>query len=307
MTNSRNDNSSYIGRFAPSPTGPLHYGSLIAAVASYVQAKHQNGRWLVRIEDIDPPREAPGASDSILKTLDAFKFAWDESPLYQSSRLAIYKDIANSLLNQNYLYACTCSRKQIGKIAEKTALGKRYPGTCRDKNLDTTQWDKNLRLNVSNDEIEIRDNLFDSYLICLQKDIGDFIVYRKDKLPSYTLAVAVDDAFQNITEVVRGWDLLSFTPLQMYLCEILSLPIPEFMHIPIIINSKGKKLSKQTGAPAINTENKSFVLCQALRDLGQAIPAGYEHESLEEIWQWSFKNWNTTNIPRTEKLNYYQT
>lgn len=292
----------YVGRFAPSPSGPLHYGSLVAATASYLQAKHNNGQWLLRIEDIDPPREVSGAADDILFTLESFEFEWDQAPLYQSTRLEQYRSVINNLVRQDQVYACSCSRKDLANDIQKSELGKRYPGTCANKKLETKNTSFNLRLRTENKHITFQDATYGEISHNLFKEIGDIIVYRKFDLPSYALAVTADDAHQGITEVVRGHDLLAFTPVQIYLSQKMQLPIPRFLHIPIIVNQQGQKLSKQTGAEAVTTLNKSAVLVQALNDLGQLVPKKLESESLKQIWSWAIQHWNVDNIPKTKQI-----
>lgn len=293
---------SYVGRFAPSPSGLLHYGSLVTATASYLQAKHNDGQWLLRIEDIDPPREISGATDDILFTLERFEFEWDQAPLYQSTRLEQYRSVINNLVRLDQVYACSCSRKDLANDIQKSELGKRYPGTCENKKLDTTDASFNLRLRTENKNITFQDATYGEIAHNLFKEIGDIIVYRKFDIPSYALAVTVDDAYQGITEVVRGFDLLAFTPVQIYLSQQIQLPIPRFLHIPIIVNERGQKLSKQTGAAAVAIRNRSTVLIQALNDLGQLVPKKLESEPIKQIWSWAIKHWNVDNIPKTKQI-----
>jgi len=292
----------YIGRFAPSPTGVLHYGSLLAAVASYLQAKRNDGQWLIRIEDIDPPREAAGAADDILHTLERYQFEWDQTPLYQSTRFGAYRDSINTLKEKELVYACACSRKHLEKNAKESILGKKYPGICRSKRLEISNPNSNLRLRTTDDAICFTDHVFGEQTQTLFSNIGDFIIQRKMDLPTFALAVTIDDAFQGITEVVRGHDLLAFTPLQIYLCRILELPIPEFLHIPIITDQQGCKLSKQSFAKALPSKNCSSVLTQALKDLGQTVPNNLTEEKLEDIWKWAVQHWDVMNIPQSQGI-----
>ena len=297
----------YVGRFAPSPSGPLHYGSLVAATASYLQAKHQQGQWLLRIEDIDPPREASGASASLLNTLEKFQFEWDQAPLYQSTRIDAYRSALNKLIAQEKVYACSCTRKQLVDNIQKSELGKRYTGTCANKHLSLDNIEFNLRLRIENTTISFEDNHYKSESHNLYKEIGDIIVYRKHDLPSYSLAVSVDDAFQDISEVVRGYDLLAFTPIQLYLCQLLQLPTPRFLHVPIIVNNEGQKLSKQTGAEAVNINNCAQTLYRALRDLGQEVSIEFEHEKLKaedlsQLWRWAIEHWDVAKIPKKTRI-----
>lgn len=297
----------YVGRFAPSPSGPLHYGSLVAATASYLQAKHQQGLWLVRIEDIDPPREVAGASADILKTLELFQFKWDQAPLYQSTRSHAYRSALDTLIKNQLVYACACSRKALADNMQKSELGKYYPGICANKQLDLSDENFNLRLRVEDVDHSFHDATFGKVSNNLFKEIGDIIIYRKFNLPSYALAVSIDDDFQNITEVVRGYDLLAFTPVQIYICEILNLPVPQFLHVPIIVNSAGQKLSKQTGADAVDTNNCVTTLIRALRDLGQNVPSEFEYEgmnkdSLTKLWAWAIDHWDKDCIPTVTQI-----
>jgi glutamyl-Q tRNA(Asp) synthetase len=301
----------YVGRFAPSPSGPLHYGSLVAATASYLQAKHHNGKWLVRIEDIDPPREIAGAAADILKTLEHFQLEWDETPLYQSTRLEAYRTQINSLLKREKAYACSCSRKDLKKDIQKSQpegpLGRRYPGTCKNKNLDTSDTDLNLRLRIEDEVIHFKDSTYGELHHNLHQEIGDIIIHRKFDIPSYALAVSVDDAHQGITEVARGHDLLAFTPIQIHLCKLLNFPIPSFLHIPIIVNEQQQKLSKQTGAKAVDTHDRCKTLINILNNLGHLIPKELEismlaNNDLSEIWDWAIETWQPSNIPNVEHI-----
>lgn len=297
----------YVGRFAPTPSGPLHYGSLVAATASYLQAKHNQGKWLLRIEDIDPPREVAGAANTIIKTLEHFKFEWDETPLYQSTRHEQYRTQLKILLKHDKAYACSCSRKDLIDDIQKSVLGKRYPGTCSNKKLDSGNPDFNLRMRVENKILSFRDNHYGLQQHNLYKEIGDIIIHRKFDLPNYALAVTVDDAYQEITEVVRGYDLLAFTPIQIYLCQLLDFAIPSFMHVPIIVNSQQQKLSKQTGAEAVSLHQRCKTLLNILNDLGQGISNQLEmdmlsNNELSEIWNWAIEHWNANKIPKTEHI-----
>lgn len=293
----------YVGRFAPSPTGPLHYGSLVTATASYLQAKHNNGQWLIRIEDIDPPREISGAANNILKTLENFQFEWDQAPLYQSKHIQYYHKVLEKLIQQNHVYACSCSRKNLAENIQKSELGKHYPGTCSNKKLNLNDANFNLRLRITNENVTFHDANYGRLSHNLFKEIGDIIIYRKFGLPSYALAVTIDDAFQEVTEVVRGYDLLAFTPIQIYLCQLLELPTPKFLHVPIIVNQQEQKLSKQTGAKAIAENNREAVIVKILQDLGQAVPNEIKKTSLSQIWQWAIQHWKVDNIPKTKYIH----
>jgi glutamyl-Q tRNA(Asp) synthetase len=296
--------TNYVGRFAPSPTGPLHYGSLLAATASYLQAKKNKGQWLVRIEDIDPAREVKGAAVDILSTLEQYQFEWDDEPLYQSSQFSLYRKSVESLIQKGKIYACSCTRKDLSENFQKSSLGKYYPGTCSNKQLDPANQHYSLRLRVHNQEFQFHDGVFGLQTNNLYKQIGDVVIYRKYNLPSYSLAVTVDDAVQNVTEVVRGYDLLEFTPLQIYLCELLQLPKPNFVHIPVVVNDQGQKLSKQTYAQTLPKKGRRKILIQAFKDLGQQVPRALESEPLDIIWECAIQNWDVSRIPKVKSLKY---
>ncbi len=296
---------SYVGRFAPSPTGPLHYGSLVAATASYLQARHNHGKWFVRVEDIDPPREIQGAAENILSTLKFYQFKWDQEPLFQSSRFKDYRFTLDRLIQLQHVYACSCTRKDLEHIPQKTDLGKRYPGICANKELPLTDTNLNLRLRVDEKVVSYNDLHYGLQTHNLQNEIGDIVIYRKFNLPSYSLAVSVDDAMQGITEIVRGIDLMPFAPVQIYLCKLLGFRVPNFLHVPVIINQQGQKLSKQTKASAITKDDCVEILVQALHDLGQETPKDIAKKSLSHLWSWAIENWDVEKIPKVKKIPYY--
>lgn len=287
-----------VGRFAPSPTGPLHFGSLVAALGSYLSARHQQGRWLLRIEDLDPPREIAGATEQILHTLDALGFEWDGSISYQSKRLDLYREAVYRLEQSGMTYHCTCSRRDISKAGLPGLEGMRYPGTCRTAKHQVA--DASIRVITEDTEITFEDRIQGKQRQNLQRDIGDFIIQRRGGLSAYQMAVIVDDADQAITEVVRGSDLLGSTPRQIYLQKLLGLGQPIYMHLPIATDAAGKKLSKQTGAAEINTDKGSQALHSALKFLGQQPPMELFGAPTAEILAWGEKNWKVGNIP--EKL-----
>ncbi len=282
----------YRGRFAPSPTGPLHFGSLIAAVASYLQARQHGGEWLVRIEDIDPPREVPGASASILRTLERYGFEWDQVVSYQSQRSELYENALQQLQEMDVLFACACSRKEIAK---QTPNGI-YPGTCR-QGLPAGRHARSWRVRSDARDIRFNDAIQGEIQCALATEVGDFVLKRADGLYAYQLAVAIDDAVQGITEVVRGVDLLSCTPQQIYLHQLLGYTSPQYIHHPVATNAQGQKLSKQNQAPALDCTNPVAHLWQALTFLGQAPPPELEKSTLPELWTWAIKHWQLANIP----------
>jgi len=276
-----------IGRFAPSPTGLLHFGSLIAATASYLDAKTRQGQWLIRIEDLDPPREQIGATKDILQTLEAFGFEWGADIMYQSDRHEAYEAALAQLKHQGLVYRCTCSRKEIADSARQGIDGVVYPGTCRHAQHQSGAW----RVLTNAEAISFDDAIQGRQQQNLSRDLGDFVLKRADGLYAYQLAVVVDDAEQGITHIVRGADLLSSTPRQIYLQRLLKLPTPNYAHVPIVLNAQGEKLSKQTLAQPLNAKNPVPTLWQALDFLGQHPPTALRDESLETLWDWAKTHW----------------
>jgi glutamyl-Q tRNA(Asp) synthetase len=262
---------SYRGRFAPSPTGPLHFGSLVAAVASWLDARAAGGEWLVRIEDVDTPRTVPGAADEILRALEAFGLDWDGDVAWQSRRTARYDAALERLRALGATYRCKCSRREISDSGLFGPEGAIYPGTCRALGLGTAAATE--RFDVSGTRVAFRDRVQGIIEQDLERDIGDFVVKRRDGLHAYQLAVVVDDAEQGITDIVRGADLLWSTPRQIALQRRLGYATPEYLHVPVATNERGEKLSKQTLAPAIGREDPMPALREALAFLGQAVPA----------------------------------
>jgi len=287
----------YRGRFAPSPTGPLHFGSLVAAVASFCQARASKGEWLVRLEDIDPPREIPGAADDILRSLENFGLEWDAAVVYQSQRQELYQAALDDLEQQGKLYPCACSRKEISKMSPSGL----YPGTCRH-GMPAGKDARSLRLKVEPNLLELDDAIQGKLRYQMQADIGDFVLKRADGLFAYQLAVAIDDAEQEITEVVRGSDLLESTPRQIYLHEQLGYPSPDYAHHPVIVNSLGNKLSKQNLAPALDNNATLGLLYQAVSVLGQNPPAQDEFEHHHDLLKWTCEHWNLAKIPQKSAI-----
>lgn len=286
-----------IGRFAPSPTGVLHFGSLVTALASYLNAKHHGGKWLVRIEDIDPPREVPGSTDSILRQLEQHGLTWDDHVIYQSAHLERYRDILQDLQDQHLTYHCQCNRQRL------TSLGGVYDGKCR--NLGLKAHDTALRLAVTKalptdssglTSISFTDKVMTNFSLHIQGEIGDFILRRRDGLVSYHLAVVVDDHDQGISEVLRGADLLDSTPKQILLQKCLGYRTPTYIHIPMALNIEGQKLSKQTHAKALIDGHESQNLWQALNWLQQDPPSELKDNGISEILHWGVENWTLSNI-----------
>jgi len=292
----------YIGRFAPSPTGPLHFGSLVAAVASYCDARKNNGQWLLRMEDLDKPRTVKGAADTILHLLENFGFEWDGPVLYQSTRDRFYNEALETLRAKQLIYPCTCTRKEINDSSSSLGIeGVIYPQTCLQHPIKphaAMAW----RIKTDAVSISFKDAIQGEIRQTISSDIGDFILKRADGLFAYQLAVVVDDATQGITHIVRGADLLDSTPRQIYLQKILSYPTPCYAHVPVACNDAGEKLSKQTLASPLDTSKTSLHLIQALDFLGQSPPAALIHEDKSAIWQWAFSNWQLSKVPALKTL-----
>ena len=285
----------YVGRFAPSPTGDLHLGTLTAAVASFLHARQANGSWLVRIEDIDPPREIAGSAESILKSLEALDLEWDGDVLYQSTRLNRYLALAHELVATGQAYYCDCSRQQIRSLTGST----RYPGTCRDKAL--TSGDTAIRLRSDEGVTAFLDRLQGSVERDTESTDGDFVIVRRDGLPAYHLAVVLDDAEQNITDVVRGVDLLDSTPLHIALQRRLGLRTPRYWHIPLVTDTAGEKLSKRAGAAAIDQAHPEKAAAAALELLGLAVPPDLVGARPKTLWQWAKQQWQIEGLTRVER------
>ncbi|MBT8081166.1 MAG: tRNA glutamyl-Q(34) synthetase GluQRS [Gammaproteobacteria bacterium] len=279
--------SHYVGRFAPSPTGPLHFGSLVAAAASYLQAKAHDGRWLVRVEDIDPPREQPGATGLILEGLERYGFAWDGDIIYQSASHDAHMAAIRSLAESGHAYPCACSRKDLAD-APRGPLGVIYPGTCRTGCIAE---ETAIRVRTDNEPISFVDALQGRQTQRLERDSGDFVIRRRDGLVAYQLAVVVDDALEGITEIVRGIDIMDSTQRQIWLQRLLGYPTPDYAHIPVVTHPDGDKLSKLTGAAGISFHRVRPTLVAALEALQQAPPEGLARASLTEIWAWAVENW----------------
>ena len=296
MESTRSINAHYRGRFAPSPTGPLHFGSLVAAVGSYADAKFHGGKWLVRIEDVDLQRRVPGAAKQILDTLEKLGMEWDEEIIYQSHRSGAYREALQILDRQGLLYPCTCSRKEIADSSITGLYGFIYPGTCLN-NPASLQNAHALRIQTHDDVIQFHDGLKGLYTQKLHSEVGDFVLRRADGIYAYQLAVVVDDAAQNITHVVRGADLIDSTPRQIFLQRLLRYPVPQYMHLPVVTNVAGEKLSKQTNAAPVNTAEALKELVDALHFLGQQPPLEILEGDIASFWCWVMQNWRVNRIP----------
>jgi glutamyl-Q tRNA(Asp) synthetase len=288
----------YRGRFAPSPTGPLHFGSLIAALGSFLDARAHDGTWLVRIEDIDPPREMAGASSAILRSLEAHHLYWDGSVLYQHTRSEAYRTALDMLYRDGIIYPCTCTRRQIAERQQERGLQSNlYPGTCR-LHRQIPHEAHALRVNSEGQQINFQDRIQGSYGQDIEREVGDFVVRRADGLFAYQLAVVVDDGEQGISHIVRGSDLLDNTPRQILLQQLLKLLTPRYGHLPIAVNAEGQKLSKQTFAPPLDDHHPLPALHKALRFLGHPPPNEMNDATVEELLAWAIAQWQITKVPK---------
>ncbi|GGC00209.1 glutamyl-Q tRNA(Asp) synthetase [Marinobacterium zhoushanense] len=288
-----------IGRFAPSPTGPLHSGSLLAALASYLDIRAQQGRWLLRIEDLDPPREVAGASDQILYALERFRLHWDGTVSYQSQRLELYRAVLEQLQREGLAYPCQCSRKQL---SERNAL-QHYDGHCRRHPPNRSALCA-MRAVVCDSEFQFDDRIQGRRIYTGSDAPGDFVIFRRDDFFAYQLAVVVDDAEQGITQVTRGADLIDETPRQLVLQQHLGYKRPSYAHLPVLTNAQGQKLSKQTFARPLDLDETmiSSQLLGALQLLGQQPPAELYEGLAEEILAWAIAHWQIDRIPKQLSL-----
>jgi len=291
----------YRGRFAPSPTGPLHFGSLIAAAGSYLDARRNGGAWLVRIEDLDSPREAKGATDAILRTLEGYGFEWDGTVVRQSRRGAAYAAALGRLERDGAVFPCACTRREISDSTLGGTSEPVYPGTCRS-GIPAGRRARAIRARVGNAVIGFEDRLQGRIEQNLADEVGDFVVRRSDGLFAYQLAVVVDDFEQGVTDVVRGADLLASTPRQMLLQRRMGYPTPHYLHLPVAVNRNGEKLSKQTLAAPLAPAEGPLQLWRALHFLGQEPPTELKGERIGVLWSWAVANWRTDRIPRIRIL-----
>jgi glutamyl-Q tRNA(Asp) synthetase len=300
------------GRFAPSPTGPLHFGSLVAAMGSWLDARCRGGQWLLRMEDLDRPRELPGAADAILRALEACGLQWDGAVLYQSRRAEAYEAALDGLRGRGLVYACACSRSEIaalqaaaGAIAAaaeaEPAAEPVYPGICRN-GLAPGRVPRAWRARVGDAHIAFTDRVQGPQSQSLGEEVGDFVVRRADGPHAYQLAVVVDDAAQGVTDVVRGADLLSSTPRQILLQQWLGLATPRYAHLPVAVDTRGEKLSKQTHAPALDADHPLPAMLAALRFLGQEAPAELQRAQPREALDWARAHWRIDRVPVALKI-----
>lgn len=291
----------YRGRFAPSPTGPLHFGSLIAAVGSYLDARRNGGEWLVRIEDLDRPREERGAADAILHVLERYGFEWDRTVVRQSSRSAAYAAALALLHRDGKVFPCACTRREISDSTLTIASEPVYLGTCRN-GVGPGRVARAIRARVDQTVISFEDRIQGKVEQNLALEVGDFVVKRADGLFAYQLAVVVDDFDQGITDVVRGADLLASTPRQILLQRQLAYPTPRYAHLPVAVDRSGEKLSKQTRAAPLGASEASARLWRALEFLGQGPPKDLRNGDQATLWGWARTHWSLERVPRMRSL-----
>ncbi len=288
----------YRGRFAPSPTGPLHFGSLVAAVGSFLEARAQGGAWLLRIEDLDRPRCVPGAEDDIRRTLDALGLHPDGEVLRQSTRDEAYAAALDQLDRLGKIYGCACTRREIADSALAGIDGPVYPGSCR-RGLPQGRAARAWRVRCDGANIAFADRLQGRISHNLELEIGDFVLKRADGLYAYQLAVVVDDAAQGITDIVRGADLLHSTTRQIHLQQLLGLPVPRYAHLPVAVNAKGEKLSKQTLAAAVDVREPAPLLNRVLKFLGQPQIEDCDTRDLAAFWPAAINGWRLERVPHS--------
>ncbi|MCX8087217.1 MAG: tRNA glutamyl-Q(34) synthetase GluQRS [Rhodocyclaceae bacterium] len=284
-----------VGRFAPSPTGPLHFGSLVAALGSYLEAKARGGQWLVRIEDVDAPRCRQEYADDILATLEAFGFEWEGEVIYQSRRSARYREVFEALKRQGAVYPCSCTRAKLNEAPAGADGAPVYPGTCR-AGLPPGKAPRAWRLRVAG-EIDFIDLVQGPWRQDLEREVGDFVLLRADGFFAYQLAVVIDDADQGVDHVVRGADLIHSTARQIFLQRQLGLPTPAYAHLPVAVDATGAKLSKQTRAAPIDARDPAAALVAAARFLGQNPPEACRRASAD-FWAWALENWRLSRVPK---------
>jgi len=288
---------SYRGRFAPTPSGPLHFGSIVAASGGYLEARTRNGEWHLRVDDLDPPRVVPGATEDIVRCLQAFGFRWDGEIVKQSTRGQAYRHAFERLLREGMAYPCACSRKEIAEHAVMGAEGPLYPGTCRSgmpPGASARAW----RMRTDGVQVEFEDRVLGLQRRDLERESGDFVLLRADGVWAFHLASAVDDAEMGMTDIVRGADLLESSARQIHVLRALGEAVPTYAHLPVARNAAGEKLSKQTKAPAADSTRASEVLVEALRFLGQPVPGELSRADISAVWAWALDNWDLRRVRR---------
>jgi glutamyl-Q tRNA(Asp) synthetase len=291
----------YTGRFAPSPTGPLHFGSMVTAVASYLSARQAEGKWLIRIDDLDRPRCVKGMDKIILDTLEASGMTWDDAITYQSNNNSLYEQALSSLREHKRVYPCSCTRREIADIAQTGTDGPIYPGTCRN-GMPADKTERSTRFISPSQLIKIGDRIQPAMYQNLEKEVGDIVIKRADGLFAYQLAVVVDDHAQGITDIVRGCDLMDSTPRQVCLQQALGYSVPDYAHVPVVTYADGQKLSKQTLARPVNKDRLLSTLINVLEFLKQQPVAELAEGDLGSFWKWAIENWDMRNIPSVRAI-----
>jgi glutamyl-Q tRNA(Asp) synthetase len=291
---------SYRGRFAPTPSGPLHFGSIVAALGSCLEARVHGGAWHVRIDDLDPPRVVPGAAEEILRCLEALGFEWDGAVVWQSTRLAAYEAAFQKLDAAGLVYPCGCSRKEIAAVARTGADGPIYPGTCRT-GMPYGQAVHSWRIRADGASVRFDDAVLGPQAYDIERQSGDFVLRRADGVYAFHLASAVDDAAHGMTHVVRGADLLESSARQIWLLGCLGWPVPGYAHLPVAVDAHGEKLSKQTHARPVDAARPE-VLWHALAFLGQEPPPALLHARAPALWAWAKGHWQLARVPRCRAL-----
>ncbi|MEN9681779.1 MAG: hypothetical protein RLZZ627_1672 [Pseudomonadota bacterium] len=289
-----NQPAAYRGRFAPTPSGPLHLGSLLTAVASYLDARAERGKWLVRIDDLDTPRIKPGATDLILRTLEALSLEWDETVSFQSQNHAAYQEALETVLSQGLLYACECTRRETAHLV--TPKDGSCPGQCQKARLTFRPGENALRIQTPEPPLVFHDRIKGWTERSLRSLCGDFILFRRDKIYAYHLATVVDDHHLGITHVVRGEDLLDSTPQQIFLQHVLGYQTPIYTHTPLMISPDGRKLSKSQGAPPVDPDQSGRVIGSLLKQLGLPPSKAMEGASPQDLLAWAIPQWNPSNL-----------
>lgn len=285
------------GRFAPTPSGGLHFGSLVTAVGSYLDARHAGADWIVRIDDLDAARVRPGASDAILRTLEGFGLEWTGQVVFQSRRGALYDEALATLLASPRCYRCVCSRKDVGQAGRVGPDGPIYPGTCRSaRHPDTARCA--YRIDTSDVAVRLTDRVLGEIDRRLEPYVGDFIVRRSDRVHAYHLASVVDDQQLGITDVLRGADLMPSTLRQIFLCSVLGIAPPRFAHLPTVVDATGRKLSKSSNDLGVDAVGRSDALHDALAVLGQAPPASLRGAPVRVLRDWGLAHWDISSVPK---------
>lgn len=299
---SRNERPRYRGRFAPSPTGPLHIGSLLAAIASFLDAKANQGLWHLRIDDLDTPRNQSGATSRILRILESAALTWDGPVLFESRQIDRYYAAIEQLDAKDLLYFCTCSRKELSALAPDDTRFGIYPGICRNNKHPRSE-DYATRIRTNDSRIGFNDRLQGYFEQNLAEEVGDFILRRRDRIFAYQLAVVIDDASQQVNQIVRGIDLIDSTPRQIYLHNLLGLSVPEYCHLPLVVDRDGYKLSKQNGARAVRESELSDVIYKVLRLLAHPAPKALKKAPPAELLQWGLENWDLRRLRNLRQVS----